>query len=237
MAKRALPLTLALAVLAVSCATAPPLMDIVTRDIESLAEARPRSFAGSGHIKVDAGEDSFSGTIALALEGDNYRLEALDAANRAVAAVAGGKETITRVDGNTGKKTIARGNFAKSIQIGGIVMPAGLLRTIVTGSPPPFEKMIQVARAGAGYKVTTSGPAMDLFVQGGRLAGVTIEGWDMGALSVDLGPMAGEGESRYVSGCVIKMKGGGKATIRWEKADFGKNFPAGFFTFDDIWDD
>lgn len=207
--------------------------DAALDDIRSFAVDYYPSFAGVGVIEITSGGEKHSGTILLALEGGNYRLEIIDPAGRTALALAGSERKMTRVDTSTGEKKVFTGNEASVARINGVRVPVFALATLVTGSPPCFSRLVSASVHGSARRAIIKDPDMEI-TYSDRVERIAMKGEGGAGVTLMLGEMARGPLAPYVSTCVIKAGGiGGRAVVKWESVRQGVEFPPGFFSFEE----
>jgi len=226
----------ALSIAAFACACATPRLpkESVMRLLDEYSAASQPSLACFGSVKIKGNGVNFNGSVILAIDGDQYRLEVVDGAGITAVAVAGGSGVMIRLDMNTGAKTILTGEAAKTVHLDKVSAPVSLLKTLVTGAPPPSEKKGEIQPAGTVYKMATSNPSMELELDGERLTQLTLYGEDGNQITAKLGPMTGVGLERHVASARVEAGGGAVMEINWQKVTPKEKFPEGFFSFTEV---
>ena len=207
-------------------------------DIESLIRNREPDapFMASGAVAVSGPGSGFSGSILLSMDGDKFRLEVLDAVNRAALAVAGEPGRIIRVDPVTGERRMDNSTSIRAPELGGVTAPCGLLRTAVTGSLPHFGKAVSTRGILDKSYVKAEDPSMEL-VFSGRLLEVRLRTEEGDMVTLRLGPSVSQAPVGRLEWAEISLGSGAVLKVRWKKVDAVKSFPPGFFTFEDALED
>jgi hypothetical protein len=207
-------------------------------DIESLIRDREQDspFMASGAVTVSGPVSGFSGSILLSMDGDKFRLEVLDAVNRAALAVAGEPGKIIRVDPATGERRMTNSTSIRAPELGGVAAPCGLLRTAVTGSIPHFGKAVSTRGSLGKSYVTTEEPSMEL-VFSGRLLEARLRAEEGDTVTLRLGPAVSQAPVGRLEWSEISLGSGAVLKVRWKKVEAVKSFPPGFFTFEETVED
>jgi hypothetical protein len=190
----------------------------------------------SGSVTVSGPGPGFSGSILLSMDGDWFRLEILDAVNRAALAVAGEPGKIIRVDPATGERSMTNATSIRAPELGGVTAPCGLLRTAVTGSLPHFGKVVSTRGFLGKSYVKTEGPPMEL-VFSGRLLEVRLLAEEDDTVRLRLGPAVSQAPVGMLEWAEISLGAGAVLKVRWKKVEAVKSFPPGFFTFKETTED
>lgn len=191
------------------------------------------SFSGVGAIVAEGGGLDFSGSILLAIDGGRYRLEILDPFGRGALAVAGDENQRTQMDTITGERISVTGQPARFIELDGVHLPVMALMTLVTGSPPPYKKLLTVNEGDDGHWLArVSDPAMELYYSG-RLEKVALTGGaDDEKIVITLGKIARDQAGFNVSAFHIDFgRGKTSITVEWKKVRRNVKFADGFFDF------
>lgn len=227
------PLCVLILFLCVSCAGVTKTPDIAAL-INQPADTTP--FMAVGSLTVYGGGAGFSGWAHLSMDGDNFRLEALDAMNRAVLAVAGEPGRMVKVDPRTGERRHMTSPEIIAPEFGGVTPPPALLRSAVTGEVPRFGRAVSTSLFFGKSHVVTEDPEMEL-VFDGRLVEARMRSGDEGVVTLRLGPVDGTAGHRTIEWSEISFSSGATLMIRWKKVTPVQGFPAGFFTFSESEDD
>ncbi len=228
---------LALAILAiiftVSCAGV-----VRGPDIESLVRDRgpDTPFMAVGTALVSGAGAGFSGSILLSMDGDKFRLEVLDAVNRAALAVAGEPGRMIRVNPATGEKQVTNSTSIRAPELGGVTAPCSLLRTAALGSIPRFGGVVSTRRILNKTYVTTDDPSME-FVFSEKLLEVRLRTEEDDMVTLRLGPTVNQEPVGRLEWSEISLGSGAVLKVRWKKVETVASFPPGFFTFDDTAED
>lgn len=211
----------------------------VTRgpDVESLVRDRGTDtpFMAVGTALVSGAGAGFSGSILLSMEGDKFRLEVLDAVNRAALAVGGEPGRMIRVNPATGEKQVTNSTLIHAPELGNVTAPCGLLRTAALGSIPRFGGVVSTRRILGESRVTTENPSME-FVFSERLLEVRLRTEEGDTVTLRLGPAVKGGPAR-LEWSELSLGSGAVLKVRWKKVEPVQSFPPGFFTFDDTAED
>ena len=208
-------------------------------DIESLILNRGSDtpFMASGAITVSGPGSGFSGSILLSMDGDKFRLEVLDAVNRAVLAVAGKPGAMIRLNPTTGERRITDSTSIRAPELGGVVAPVGLLRTAALGSIPHFGKAVSNRSLFGKAYVKTEDPSMELVFSGNLLQAVSLRTQEDDAVTLSLGPVVKHAPVEWLQWSQISLGSGAVLKVNWKKVETVESFPPGFFTFDDAVED
>ena len=190
----------------------------------------------SGTVSVSGPGTGFSGSILLSMDGDKFRMEVLDAVNRATLAVAGEPGNLIRVNPTTGERSMSDSTSIRAPELGGVTAPCGLLRTAVTGALPYFGKVVSTRGILGKSYVKTEEPAMEL-VFSGRLLELRLQTEDDDIVTLRLGPIVSQKPVGRLEWAEISLGSGAVFRVRWKKVETVKSFPPGFFTFEDAVED
>jgi hypothetical protein len=208
-------------------------------DIESLIRDRGSDapFMASGTVTVSGPGAGFSGSILLSMDGDKFRLEVLDAVNRAALAVAGESGAIIRIDPATGERRMTNSTSIRATELGGVVAPVGLLRTAALGSIPHFGKAVSTRGILGKTYVKTEDPSMELVFSGSLLSEVRLQTDEDDTVTLRLGPAVNHAPVGWLQWSQISLGSGAVLKVKWKKAETAQSFAPGFFTFEDTVED
>lgn len=208
-------------------------------DVESLIRDRGSDapFMASGAVTVSGPGTGFSGSILLSMDGDKFRLEVLDAVNRAVLAVAGEPGAMIRLNPITGERHVSDSTTIRAPELGGVVAPAGLLRTAALGSIPHFGKAVSNRNFLGKTYVKTDAPPMELVFSGSVLREVRLQAEEDDTVTLSLGPAAGRAPAGWLQWSQISLGSGSALKVKWKKVETVESFPPGFFAFEDAVED
>ncbi len=221
----------------VSCVSVRLDKKTVLQDIDRLRKPDYPSFTGLGSIDLKGGGTDYSGSITLALSGEKYRLEIFNAVGKTVMAVAGAPGRMIRIDPETGSKTVLTGKSANIVRLDGLSIPVSVLRSMVTGAPPTFGRVVSAYSEDGVKKALVAKPGMTLEYTD-KLKKIIFEGDDSEEIIVTLSPFAKGGGTPYVSSVTIEFpERGAIARIKWNRVLHGGAFSKGYFSFDNTLDD
>lgn len=187
------------------------------------------TFAGIGAIRVTGSGAPFAGSIMLAIDGDRVRLEIIDKLGRPALALAGRPGAMKRLDPATG--SVERVKKDGAALFGGISIPPGLLRVMVTGEAPRFSKITSTAASGEGRMARTDGPPMKIHYAS-SITRLELPGPAGAWMDIALGPMARGQAAPYVSYAKLSCRGV-NISVEWKRVKQGLAFAEGFFSFTD----
>lgn len=199
------------------------------REISAFDRPDYPTFSGTGSFQVSGTDKPFSGTILLAVDKQQYRLEVISKTGAVILAAAGGPEEAVRIDPDTGKKSFHDKSLVFLTE--SLAIPAAFLRSMITGAAPLFDGIKSTAINDQLHVVKAVNPRMDLYYTS-RLEKIVYHPAYGGSLRLALGPMKNGPITPFVSSADVSY---GKLTItvRWKEVVQGRGFPEGFFRFDE----
>lgn len=208
-------------------------------DVESLIRDRGSDapFMASGAVTVSGPGTGFSGSILLSMDRDKFRLEVLDAVNRAVLAVAGEPGAMIRLNPTTGERLFSDSTTIRAPELGGVVAPVGLLRTAALGSIPHFGKAVSNRSILGKTYVKTEDPSMELVFSGSLLQEARLRTEEDDTVTLSLGPVVKHAPAGWLQWSQISLGSGSALKVKWKKVETVESFPPGFFTFEDTVED
>ena len=217
-------------VLSSSCATSRIAPSIATDELDALRVDDYPPFTAIGSLKIEGGKNGGKATILLAGAGEKFRLQIIDPTGRVVLATAGAPGFLITVDPTTGEKTEVNGDKADTIHYGNVAIPANVITSLVTGSPPAFGSVTSAVLRGGKKIVKTKNPKLELIYTSTLESMRLLSGNKK--ITVTFGPMQKGAAIPYVSH--VSLDFGVTSTtakIKWKSVTHRQKMPEGFFTF------
>ncbi len=203
--------------------------------IGRLADAttlRPYPFIALGSVTYTTPANGGTGNVALAVDGEKFRLEVTDPVGATRLAVAGDRHHLIRLDPTSGKRSETELGVEGVVPLGegGMALPTGLLQTAVTAALPPTGPMTAAFPHGSLACYASMSPTLT-FCVGDRLEEVWFPGDREQRIVMTLGPEVDEAPLRRRWVKITDRQQGISVEIRWGAVTLGVDRPAGFFTF------
>ncbi|MDH5508817.1 MAG: hypothetical protein OEZ32_00510 [Nitrospinota bacterium] len=194
-----------------------------TGDLGAMAKPGYPTFRGLGQLTMENLRGKFTGAILLALDGERFRVEISDKTGRTVRTWAWNGARLMRLNLSTGAKEWMDEGFMNKA-------PMSLARTMVTGAPPGYTKVISTKVSGGMKVAWVSGPGMGLSYQAERL--VKVEGGGAFSWEMALGPFSDGPTAPYVESATLSAAGS-RLFVQWIRVEQGVKFAPGFFMFEE----
>ena len=214
-----------------SCATTRIAPSVAAGELDALRAKNYPPFTAIGSLKIEGGKNSGKATILLAGAGEKFRLQIIDPTGRVVLATAGAPQLLITVDPTTGEKTEVIGDKADSIRYGSVAIPAHIITSLVTGSPPAFGSVTSAVVRGGKKIVKTKNPKLKLIYTSTLESMRLLSGNKK--ITVTFGPMQKGAAIPNVSHVSLDFGVASTgAKIKWKSVTHRQKMPEGFFTFD-----
>ncbi len=221
------------AIFTISCAGIKINKDTANRELQGFLIANYPPTSGSGEIHIKSGQNSYTGFIFLAIDGNDFRIEIIDMVGRTTWATACDGEKIIDINTSSGEKKISKKPHDGFISLAGFKAPYALISSMITGAPPKFDKIDKAILRNGKKIVSTVVPEMEIEYTKAvdKISFYTYAGREA---TLTFGERATGPVAPYVRSVTVSFPlNGGKAEIKWADVRQNVKFEKGFFSFNE----